>query len=120
MANAEKFKKGAEVMEKLLGNAPDSAPNDLMEVTIENLFGDIWSRDGLELRDRSMITCAALIALGKEPELRVHFRGALNVGISPKQLEEMIIHLAHYGGWPSAMAANRAFRTVLEEAENKA
>src|SRR5262249_487547 len=54
---------------------------DLGRISDEVLFGQIWSRPGLELAHRSMITIAALTALGREPELKAHIRGGLNVGL---------------------------------------
>jgi len=69
---------------------------------MEHLFGDVWQRPGLEVEERSLITCAVLIALGREPEQRLHFRGARNVGHSRERLEELITHIAHYAGWPVA------------------
>jgi 4-carboxymuconolactone decarboxylase len=121
MPTDENIAKGAEVLEKLLGwkVEPKSLGDDFSRVTIGNLFGDVWSRPGLELRERSMITVAALIALGRENELRIHLRGALRVGISREQILEMILHLAHYGGWPIAAGASRVANEVFKELEEK-
>jgi 4-carboxymuconolactone decarboxylase len=121
MPTEENITKGAEVLEKLFGwNVdPKSVGDDFSRVTIGNLFGDVWSRPQLELRDRSMITVAALIVLGRENELKIHLRGALRVGISREQILEMILHLAHYGGWPIAVGASRVANEVFKEQENK-
>ena len=62
-----------------------------------------------------MITLSALTVLGREPEMKAHVRGALNIGISRATLEEMMIHLAHYGGWPVGVAGLRIVREVAEE-----
>jgi len=111
--------KGTEVLEKLFGWKvdPKSVGDDFNRVTIGNLFGDVWSRPGLELRDRSMITVAALMVLGRENELKIHLHGALRVGISREQISEMILHLAHYGGWPIAASASRVAAEVFKEQE---
>src|SRR5579871_2293431 len=58
----------------------------------DQLFGAIWSRPGLLIHTRSMITMAVLMALGRSPELKLHMTGALNLGITPEQIKEMIIH----------------------------
>jgi 4-carboxymuconolactone decarboxylase len=115
MANSDRYERGASVMQQLFGGLPQpgAMQADFLDITVENLFGDIWTRPGLELRERSMITVAALTVLGREPELRVHLRGALNLGISQQALEEMMIHLAHYGGWPTGVAGLRAVRDVV-------
>jgi alkylhydroperoxidase/carboxymuconolactone decarboxylase family protein YurZ len=78
----------------------------------DELFGTIWTRPGLPVKARSMITMAALIALGRGPELRVHMRGALNLGITPAEIKEIIIHLSQYSGVPTAVEAIRAFGEV--------
>ncbi len=81
----------------------------------QQLLGLTWTRPGLPVKTRSMITMAALMALGRGPELRLHMRGALNLGISKEELKEMIVHLAFYSGVPTAVEAIRAFNEVTEE-----
>ncbi len=86
----------------------DFAPK-LVELTDEVLFADVWERPQLSKRDRSLITCAALIAMGKTEQMDFHFPKALANGVTQEELVEMITHLAFYAGWPNAMsAANRA------------
>lgn len=108
-----RFEKGVALSRKLFkGAAPGTQlPEGLRTYTMEHLFGDVWQRAGLGIEERSLITCAVLIALGREPEQRLHFRGARNVGHSREKLEELITHIAHYAGWPVAASANR----VLDE-----
>src|ERR1700756_3189182 len=69
------------------------------------LFGEVWERPGLSKRDRSLITCATLIALGREKQLVGHLQRALDNGVKPSELSEVITHLAFYAGWPAAMTA---------------
>lgn len=86
----------------------DFAPK-LVELTDDVLFGDVWERPELNKRDRSLITCAALVALGKTEQMSFHFPRALENGVTREELIELITHLAFYAGWPSAMSAmNRA------------
>jgi 4-carboxymuconolactone decarboxylase len=81
----------------------------LVELTENVLFGDVWERPQLSKRDRSLITCAALVATGKTEQMDFHFPKAIENGVTPDELIEMITHLAFYVGWPSAMSAvNRA------------
>jgi 4-carboxymuconolactone decarboxylase len=82
----------------------DFAPK-LAELTDEVLFGDIWERPQLSKRDRSLITCAALVATGKTEQMSFHFPKAIENGITREKLIEMITHLAFYVGWPNAMSA---------------
>jgi 4-carboxymuconolactone decarboxylase len=82
----------------------DIAPK-LAELTDEVLFGDVWERPQLSKRDRSLITCAALVAMGKTEQMTFHFPRALENGLTREELVELITHLAFYAGWPNAMSA---------------
>lgn len=114
MTDADRIQKGKDAMQRLFGRAPDDAAlsSDFMQVTVGNLFGDIWNRPGLELAERSMITIAALTVLGRENELKTHLMGAKNIGIPREKVEEMMLHLAHYGGWPTGVAGLRKVAEV--------
>ena len=65
-------------------------------------------------KTRSFITMAALLALGRAPELRIHMRGALNLGITKEEIKELIIHLSQYSGVPTAVEAMRVYRELTE------
>jgi 4-carboxymuconolactone decarboxylase len=78
----------------------------------QQVFGNLWTRPGLPTKTRSFITIAALMALGRVNQLRVHMRGALNLGITPAELKEVIIHLSQYSGVPTAVEAIRALHDV--------
>ncbi len=84
---------------------------DFYRYVAESAFGMLWSRPGLAIRDRSLVTCAQLAALGKTEELKAHLRGALNVGISQAELVEVLMQTAVYAGVP---AANEALKTAAE------
>ncbi len=115
-------KKGLEVRTKLFGEKAAVAGNEFLKSFDEGfatflndqLFGGIWGRPGLETKIRSMITMTALMALGRGPELRLHMRGALNIGVTQQEIKEMIIHISQYSGVPTAVEAIRAFREVTE------
>ncbi|MEO6601124.1 MAG: carboxymuconolactone decarboxylase family protein [Polyangiaceae bacterium] len=86
----------------------DFAPK-LVDLTEDVLFGDVWERPQLSKRDRSLITCAALIATGKTEQMDFHLPNAIKNGVTEAELVETITHLAFYVGWPNAMSAvNRA------------
>jgi 4-carboxymuconolactone decarboxylase len=82
----------------------DIAPK-LAELSDEVLFGDVWERPQLGKRDRSLVTCAALVALGKTEQMGFHFPRALENGVTADELVELITHMAFYAGWPNAMSA---------------
>ena len=87
--------------EKLIG---DFAPT-LVDLTDRVLFGEVWERQELSKRDRSLVTVAALIALNRPEQLRFHLDKALDNGLTKEELIEAITHLAFYAGWPNAMSA---------------
>jgi 4-carboxymuconolactone decarboxylase len=90
----------------------DFAPK-LVELTDKVLFGDIWERPQLSKRDRSLITCAALVAMGKTEQMTFHFPRALENGVTREELVELITHLAFYAGWPNAMSAVTRAKELL-------
>ena len=112
-----KADKGMEIVRKLFAGAPPSTPipAELGRMTIEHVFGDVWQGKDLELLERSLVTNTVLVALGREAELRLHLRGARNLGIAREKLEGMITHVAHYAGWPVAVSACRVRAEVWAE-----
>src|SRR5438309_5319131 len=95
--------------QKAIGNF---APK-LVELTDDVLFGDIWERPQLSKRDRSLITCTALVALGWTEQMKTHFPRAIVNGVTKEELVEMITHMAFYSGWPSAVTAAMQAREIL-------
>lgn len=84
---------------------------DFYRYVAETAFGMIWSRPGLAVRDRSLVTVAQLAALGRADELRAHLAGARNVGITRDELVEVLMQTAIYAGVP---AANEALKVAAE------
>ncbi len=87
----------------------------LIDLTEKVLFGDVWERPGLSKRDRSLITVAALVALYRPEQLRVHIGRALENGLTKDEIAEVITHLAFYSGWPTAMTAAFVAKEVFEK-----
>jgi 4-carboxymuconolactone decarboxylase len=85
----------------------------LVDLTDDVLFGDVWERPQLSKRDRSLITCAALIAMGRTEQMDFHFPNAIRNGVTEQELIEAITHLAFYSGWPNAMSAVNRAKTLL-------
>ncbi len=90
----------------------DFAPK-LAELTDEVLFGDVWERPQLSKRDRSPITCAALVVSGKTEQMSFHFPRVIENRVAKEELIELITHLAFYTGWPNAMSAIMRARELL-------
>jgi len=103
--------KPATAAQKAIG---DFAPK-LVELTDDVLFGDIWARPQLSKRDRSLITCAALVATGKTEQMNFHFPRAIENGVTREELVELITHLAFYVGWPNAMSAITRAKELLDK-----
>lgn len=78
------------------------------------LFGQVWAGPELSARDRSLVTVASLISTGSTEQLAFHLGKARENGLSDEELIGTITHLAFYAGWPKAMSALTAARTVLE------
>jgi len=86
---------------------------DYFSLVRQSCFGMFWSRPGLAVRDRSLITVAMLAALGRHDELRGHLAGALNVGISKEELAEVLMQVGVYAGVPAGVSALNAAAAVL-------
>lgn len=100
---------GQQVIDSLAEIAPDFA-----RYLIEFPFGDIYSRPGLDLRAREIATIAALTAMGNAaPQLKVHIRAGLNVGLSREEVVETIVQMAVYAGFPAALNGLAAAREVF-------
>ncbi len=89
----------------------------IQQYITRNAWGDVWQRPGLDLKTRSMITVAMLAAMGKQHELKGHVRGALNNGVTPEQLQEVLLHASIYCGLPAAVEAFRTAAEVVDAAK---
>ena len=123
MDDAERARQGMTVRRAVLGDehvdravaTTTSFTEPFQDFITRYAWGDIWSRPGLSPAERSMITLAMLAALQHENELAMHVRAALRNGLSPEQIQEVLLQVAVYAGVP---AANRAFavaQRVLSE-----
>lgn len=116
-----RFERGAAKLAEVDGQAgqnvidalQDIAP-DFANYVIEFPFGDIYSRDGLSLRDRQIATIAALAALGNaQPQLKIHIQAGLNVGLSQQEITEVLMQMAVYAGFPAALNGLFAAKEVF-------
>jgi 4-carboxymuconolactone decarboxylase len=106
---------GAAHVQKSLDNV-DEFSRPIQQFVTEAAWGGVWGRDGLDAKSRSMITVAMLTALGRQHELAVHVRGALNNGVSARELQEILLQSAIYAGAPAALEAFRTAGAVLKDA----
>jgi 4-carboxymuconolactone decarboxylase len=101
----DRYDTGLARFREVFGRDPVGLPGnnaDFLKITIEHLFGEIWTRPHLSTHERELITLAALAMARTERELKGHMAAALQLGISREQIIETMIHLAYYGGWPVA------------------
>ena len=109
--------RGREWFERVMGvPAPAAPPDPFVETTVDHLFADVWSRPGLALRDRRIATLVVLIQLGNEMALRLHLGATMRQQqLSDIEIDELILHVAHYGGWPGAAIASQVVRQLRAE-----
>jgi 4-carboxymuconolactone decarboxylase len=93
----------------------DTVPK-LAEISDTLIYGEVWERPGLSRRDRSLITVAALLAMGRDKQLEGHLARALANGVTKDEIGELITHLAFYAGWPAAMTAALVAKDVFVKA----
>jgi 4-carboxymuconolactone decarboxylase len=107
------YRDGLEVKWRLFGAGKErpvshgSLADDLLRISDEVVYGRIYTRPGLDLKTRSMLTVAALTVLGRDDYLRRHVQGALHVGVTPAELKEILMQMGFYGGMPVALKALR-------------
>ncbi len=122
MSETKRDPKGAEMYEKVLGKparpfTADRPPTGVRELAMNHLFAKIWSRGGLTIRDRRLVTLALLAAQGRTDQFRDHVRGArLGEGkLSEEEIEELLVHVAHYAGWAAGASGQSIAGSVFAE-----
>ena len=122
MSDGEKRNKGrAKFAEVMQFEPPEMAPDPFLDTTVDYLFADLWSRPGLGVRERRISTLTTLICLGNELALKLHFGAAMKSGdLSDTEIDELVLHVAHYGGWPGAAVASQVVRQLRGERDRAA
>ena len=114
--------KGLDVFKDMVpGLIPDNVTSlrdggfadELGDLSIDHVFGALWTRPGLDRRSRSLVTLGALIALRADQELKIHFQIALRNGLTMQEIEEVIYHMTGYAGYPAAVSARKIAREVI-------
>ena len=98
-------------------NDPDDFTAPFQELATEFAWGAVWTRPGLSLRDRSLVTVAQCIALNRPNEIRIHLRGALRNGVTRKEIQELCMHSFLYCGGPASLDAFHVIKAALPEIE---
>lgn len=115
----ERTQKAVETAEKLFGDTMPSTgvPPEFAQASFGHVYGEIWTREGLDLKTRSLITVAALVATNKPAELRIHLQGALNVGWTRAELTELMIHLSYYASFPNGIEGVKVLEELCGDAD---
>ncbi len=115
--------RGIAKMEEVYGFSvdPDTIAGPYVDVTVDHLFGEIWTRPGLDVRDRRLMTIGVLAALGLSPLVEIQFRCALERDeLTVEQVRETVVHLTHYIGWPLSTGVNEvAERVIAQRAKDR-
>ncbi len=105
---------GAEYVDRSLANA-DEFTKPFQKLVTEWCWGEIWNRPGLDKKTRSLLNLAMLTALNRPNEVRLHVRGAINNGVTPAEIQEVLLQTTVYCGVPAALESFRIAAEVLKE-----
>ncbi len=93
---------------------PDTLPGRYAALTVDHLFGTVWTDDTLELRQRRLLTIGVLAALDKSDLLQIQFDAALERDeLTPDEIREVVVHLTYYIGWPLSTSLNSVAEKVI-------
>lgn len=122
----DKAEKAREVMAQMLppehiasmvgGDDRQGFGSEFARLAFENAYSQLWTRPGLSLKERSLVTIGILIGLRNERELRWHLASGLRNGLTPEQLEEIVYHATAYAGFPAASGALAIAAEVVAQA----
>ena len=116
---AQRMKKGMQILKKMgreqtMRDQKEHYP-DLYDLSVGYLFGEIWSRPHLTLRERELITLASNISLARPHGTHSHYRSARHLGFTHEEIMEVMIHVGHYAGWPAIAHALVQYEEVMKE-----
>jgi 4-carboxymuconolactone decarboxylase len=125
MARSEAYEKGMTMRRRLMGDAnveaaakgvyADPVMQKFLDVAVENVFGNLWTRPGLDLKTRALICVISDTCMGREPELALHLRMALRQGWTEEELTEALLHLSGYIGVPIIRECLQVASKVFKE-----
>lgn len=112
--NDEVRRRGLATMNEVYGWESGDHPGDFFAITRDHLFADIWTRPGLDTRQRRLILIGMLAAAGKHDILDIQLDSAYRLGeLDETALREIVIFVAHYAGWPTAAVLNGQVEKLL-------
>lgn len=128
MDDAKRYQRGMKIRRAVLGDehvdravaATNAFNREFQDYITRNAWGEIWTRPGLPLHTRSLLTLAMMIALNRGEEFRIHVRAAFNNGVTRDEIKEVLLQSAIYCGVPAANSAFHIADEVLKEIDRKA
>ena len=118
----EQRAKGLEWFDKVMGFRPPVIPEDpFLDSTVDHLFANVWARPGLGVKERRIATLVILMQIGNEQTLKLHFGAAMKQKqLTDTEIDELILHVAHYAGWPVAAISSQIVRQLRTERDKAA
>jgi 4-carboxymuconolactone decarboxylase len=105
--------------QRLLNGIGELSP-DLANYVLEFIFGDLYNREGLDLKTKQIITITALAVLGNaRPQLEYHIKAGLNIGLSRKEIIDIMTHISGYAGFPAALNGVNAAKEIFNKIDNQ-
>jgi 4-carboxymuconolactone decarboxylase len=123
MNDQERYDAGLKVRREVLGDAyvdrslanADAFSRPFQDLVSRYCWGDIWCREGLDRKQRSIVNISMIAALNRPHELKLHIRGALNNGLTREEIREVLMQVAVYCGIPAGLDCFRIAREVFHE-----
>lgn len=120
---SNRYDKGIEVLQRMVSEETLNATvkkmekfsPDMAKLIVEFPYGSLYSRPGLDIKQRSLLTIGAMIASGAAAQLDFHIQGALNVGLTPNEIVEAVMHCVSYAGFPKTLDAMFVVMKVFDE-----
>lgn len=113
-SDPERRQRGLELMGQVYGWDVQDGPGDFFGLTVEHLFGTIWDREQLTVRDRRLLLIGLLVGAGLHDVVELQVDAALRTGdLDADELREIVVFLAHYAGWPKATKLNSTVEALL-------
>jgi 4-carboxymuconolactone decarboxylase len=117
------YERGVKIRQEIFGKeltdaqiaGADDFNRQIQDLVTRYCFGEVWGRDLLSRKTRSMLTIAMLAALGRDNEIKTHVRGALANGVSKEEIGEVLLHAAIYAGVPAGVSGFRCANEVFAE-----
>ncbi len=124
MDTSSRRERGEQMFREVVLREPPQGDDVFMDFTVEEIFGSVWTRPGLTRKERRLITLATVAMTGSSLAINSHVNTGLQSGdITPEEMMELVIHFAHYGGWPRAVVLHRevlaAIAALKSSAETK-